>query len=100
MRVEALSANSAVITCLANDIGYEYIYSEQIKAKGNPGDLLIALSGSGNSKNIINAINQANEIGMRTFAILGYSGGQCKKLAGHPIHFEINDKHQKVLSLL
>lgn len=91
LRVEALSANTAVITCLANDIGFEYIYSEQIKVKGNPGDLLIALSGSGNSPNIIRAINQANEIGMKTFAILGYSGGQSKDLAEHSIHFEVND---------
>ena len=52
----SLSANQSVITCLANDCGYENIYSEQIKVSGKPGDLLILLSGSGNSKNIINAI--------------------------------------------
>lgn len=91
LRVEALSANSAVITCLANDIGYENIYSEQIKVKGEAGDVLIALSGSGNSPNIVNAIVQANNIGMKTFAILGYSGGRCKELAKYPIHFAVDD---------
>ena len=91
LRVEALSANSAVITCLANDIGYENIYSEQIKVKGVAGDVLIALSGSGNSPNIVNAIVQANNIGMKTFAILGYSGGRCKELAKYPIHFAVDD---------
>ena len=53
LRAEALSANSAVITCLANDTGYENIYSEQLKAKGSEGDVLIALSGSGNSSRVI-----------------------------------------------
>lgn len=91
LRAESLSANSAVITCLANDIGYENIYSEQIRIKGNPGDILIALSGSGNSPNIINAIERANQMGIKTFAILGFSGGRCKEIAQFPIHFAVND---------
>ena len=91
LRVEALSANSAVITCLGNDIGYENIYSEQLRVKAEAGDVLIALSGSGNSKNIINALEMGNGIGMKTFAILGFDGGKCKDIAQHPIHFAIND---------
>lgn len=91
LRVEALSANAAVITCLANDTGYENIYAEQLKVKARPGDVLIALSGSGNSPNIVNALAIGNKIGMTTFAILGFSGGQCKAVAQHPIHFEIDD---------
>ena len=91
LRVEALSANPAVITCLANDIGYEFIYAEQIRVKANPGDVLVALSGSGNSENIVKALELANAKGMSTFAILGYSGGRCKDIAQHAIHFEIND---------
>ena len=91
LRVEALTSNTAIITCLANDIGYAYIYSNQIKAKALPGDILIALSGSGNSENIVNAINEANKIGMNTFAILAYDGGKCKKLAKNVIHSSIND---------
>lgn len=91
LRVEALSANAAVITCLANDLGYDNIYSEQIRIKGNPGDLLIVLSGSGNSANVVKAIEVANELKMKTFAILGFAGGYCKSLAQHPIHFDVDD---------
>lgn len=91
VRVEALSANAAVLTCLANDTGYDNIYAEQIRVKGRAGDVLIALSGSGNSPNIVNALEAANALGMHTFAILGYSGGRCKGIAAHPIHFAIDD---------
>jgi len=91
LRAEALSANAAVLTCLANDLGYDRIYSEQIRIKANPGDILIVLSGSGNSANVVNAIEAANAKGMKTFAILGFSGGRCKALAQHAIHFEIDD---------
>ena len=91
LKINALSANSAVLTCLANDIGYEHIYSEQIAVLSSPGDLLIALSGSGNSKNIINAIEQANKMGVVTSAILGFSGGVCKRISSIPIHFPVDD---------
>jgi len=91
LRVDSLSANPSVITCLANDIGYENIYSEQLRVKANRGDVLLAFSGSGNSQNIVNAINMGNSIGLHTFAILGYSGGVCKSLVANPIHFEVDD---------
>jgi D-sedoheptulose 7-phosphate isomerase len=91
INVESLAANSAVITCLANDIGYENIFSEQLYVKGEKGDLLICLSGSGNSKNIINVLKKAREIGVETFLIVSYSGGKCKNLADNFIHVKIND---------
>jgi D-sedoheptulose 7-phosphate isomerase len=91
LKVEALSANPAVLTCLANDIGYEEIYAEQIRIKANPGDVLIVLSGSGNSPNVVRALEMGNAKGMQTFAILAFSGGRCKRIAKHPIHFEIDD---------
>lgn len=91
LRVESLSSNQSIITCLGNDIGYENIYSEQLRVKGNEGDLLIALSGSGNSPNIINVLKMGNQLGMKTVAILGFSGGACKNIAQMPIHFEFND---------
>lgn len=91
MRVEALSANPAVLTCLANDIGYDQIYAEQIRVKGSAGDMLIVFSGSGNSPNVVKALEMGNSKGMNTFAILGYSGGKCKEVAQHPIHFNIDD---------
>jgi D-sedoheptulose 7-phosphate isomerase len=91
MRVEALSANAAVITCLANDLGYDQIYAEQLRVKGNRGDVLVVLSGSGNSPNVVKALQTANSLGMTTFAVLGFSGGQCKELAHYPMHFPMDD---------
>lgn len=87
----SLSANSAVVTCLANDVGYDHVYSEQLAVQGQAGDILIALSGSGNSPNIINALKQARQMQIRSYAVLGYDGGKSKELADVPIHFKIND---------
>jgi len=87
----ALTANNAVITCIANDIAYDDIFSHQIATQGESGDLLIALSGSGNSENIIRAIRQANRLNIDTFALLGFDGGVCKNIANHPVHFPIDD---------
>ena len=91
LRVLALSANSAVMTCLANDLGYEHIFSEQLAVQAQEGDLLIALSGSGNSPNIVRAIEQAKAMGVKSYAVLGFTGGQCKHLADVPIHFPVDD---------
>jgi len=91
LKVLSLSDNPAVITCLANDIGYDQIFSEQLAVQAKKGDLLIALSGSGNSPNIIRVIEQAKVMGVKSYAILGFTGGKCKKLVDVPIHFPIND---------
>ena len=91
VRVEALSSNSSVITCLGNDIGYDRIFSEQIRVKGCKDDVLIVLSGSGNSQNVINALRIGNELGLKTCALLGYDGGECKSLAKLPIHTQVMD---------
>ncbi len=91
LRVNALSANPAVITCLANDTGYDRIYSEQLSVLANPGDLLLVLSGSGNSPNIVAALEQAKAMKVKSYAILGFTGGRCKKLADVPIHFAVDD---------
>lgn len=91
IRVTALPANSAVMTCLGNDIGYEYIFSEQLAVQGRDGDLLIALSGSGNSQNIIKVVEQARFLGVKSYAILGFTGGKCKEIVDVPIHFPVDD---------
>lgn len=91
MRVEALPANQAIMTCLANDMNYDEVFSQQLTVRANPCDLLIVLSGSGNSPNVVNALITARKMKMQSFAILAYSGGKCKSLADHAIHFEIND---------
>jgi D-sedoheptulose 7-phosphate isomerase len=87
----ALTANQAIVLCLANDFSYEEIFAEQLRAQGRPGDILIALSGSGNSENIVRALSTAHSLGMTSVGILGYSGGKCKELADIPIHFAIDD---------
>lgn len=91
MRAHALPANSSVITCLANDLDYSEIFSAQLKVFGRQGDLLLALSGSGNSPNIVSAITVAKTLGMATFAVLGYGGGKAKALADVAIHFPVDD---------
>lgn len=91
LKVQALSANSAVMTCLANDVGYDSIFSEQLAVQAQAGDLLIALSGSGNSPNIVRVIDQAKVMNVKSYAILGFTGGKCKELADVPIHFPVND---------
>ncbi len=91
LKVNALPANSSVITCLANDEGYDEIFSLQLAVQARTNDVLVALSGSGNSPNILKALEQANQIGMKTFAILGYTGGKAKTLANVPIHFPVDD---------
>jgi len=91
LRVDALPSNQSVVTCIANDEGYENIFAQQLRVKANTGDILIVLSGSGNSSNIVKALETGNELGLKTFAILGFSGGKCKEIAQVPIHFPIND---------
>ncbi len=91
LNVQALPANGSVITCLANDEGYEHVFSYPLAIHAQKGDVLIVLSGSGNSPNILKALQTARKIGVTSFAILGFSGGAAKRLADVPIHFEIED---------
>lgn len=91
MKAIALSANPAVMSCLANDLGYEHIFSEQLAVQAQAGDILIALSGSGNSSNIVSVIKRAKDMGVKSYALLGYSGGECKDIADVPIHFLVDD---------
>lgn len=91
MRASALPANASVLTCLGNDCGYDEIFAAQLAVQANPGDLLIVLSGSGNSPNIIRALEQARLSQMTSYAVLGYSGGAAKALADVAIHFAVDD---------
>lgn len=90
-KVNALPANQATNTCLANDIGYDLIFEKQLEVLGRPGDLLLSFTGSGNSKNIINAIKYANRSQIDSFLLVGYDGGECLKLSSNYIHININD---------
>lgn len=91
IRAHAMPANQSIVSCLANDASYANIFSDQLRVYAQPGDLLIALSGSGNSPNIVKALEMSRELGMESFAILGYSGGKCLALADTAIHFAIDD---------
>jgi len=87
----SLTANPAVLTCIANDESYEKTFSTQLKAQAQPYDVLIALSGSGNSLNILAAIKQAKEMLVKTHAILGFDGGKAKGMVDNPIHVAVDD---------
>jgi len=91
LRVHALPANSSVVTCLANDEGYDEIFSLQLAVQARADDVLIVLSGSGNSPNILKALEQAKKMGLRSYAILGYTGGRAKAMADVAIHYELDD---------
>jgi D-sedoheptulose 7-phosphate isomerase len=91
LRIHALPANGAVVLALANDEGYDKIFSLQLAVLAKPGDVLIVLSGSGNSPNIVKALEHAKEAGLKSYALLGYSGGKAKSAADVAIHFAIDD---------
>ena len=91
LRTHALPANIAVMSCLANDLSYEVAFSQQLRVLGEPGDLLIVLSGSGNSPNILSALREAKLLGIQSVAVLGFDGGAAKALADHPLHFSVHD---------
>src|SRR5678809_505435 len=88
---EALHCNTSYITAVANDYSYDVIYSRLIKGIGNPGDVLVGLSTSGNSKNIVNAFEVAKEKDMITIAFTGSGGGKLKKNADHLINIPSDD---------
>ncbi len=88
---EALHCNTSYITAVGNDYGYDVIYSRIIKGIGNAGDVLVGLSTSGNSRNIINAFEIAKEKGITTIAFTGASGGSLKEITQHLINVPSND---------
>lgn len=102
-RVISLAANIPLMTAISNDISYDDVYSFQIERLGNPGDCLIAISSSGNSPNVVKAIQVANDVGVRTVALTGFSGGKAKELAEVCIHANVNeyeateDIHQAIM---
>ncbi|MDQ6889974.1 MAG: D-sedoheptulose 7-phosphate isomerase [Bacteroidota bacterium] len=88
---EALHCNTSYITAVANDYSYDVIYSRLIKGIGNPGDVLVGLSTSGNSKNIVHAFETAKEKQMITIGFTGSSGGKLKKFSDHLINIPSDD---------
>lgn len=89
-RFQCLNDNIATIMAIANDIGYEDVFRFQLKGRLDEGDLIIAISGSGNSKNVINAVNYAKEQGNKVLGITGYNGGALKQLCDCSLHAPVN----------
>lgn len=86
-----LNDNVYSILAIANDISYDEIFSFQLKGKLKPTDLIIAISGSGNSENIIRAVTYAKTMGCKIVGITGYDGGKLKELADYRMHVAVND---------
>lgn len=82
----SLSSNSAYLTCLGNDFGYESIFARQLKNLMKASDVVVGISASGNSPNVVNALEYASQKGGIPVAIVGFDGGQMKKIAKHVIH--------------
>ena len=88
---EALHVNSSYMTAVANDLGYDETYSRMLEACGRKGDLLIAISTSGNSPNVIKALKKANEIGITTIGFAGNEGGEMNNICDIIIKVPSND---------
>jgi D-sedoheptulose 7-phosphate isomerase len=91
LKVLSLTDNTSGIMAWGNDEGYDRIFIEQLKNLASPGDVLLAISGSGNSPNILRAVEWANANEMTTVGITGFGGGKLKSLAHHNMHAGIDD---------
>lgn len=91
LKVLSLTDNTPYILAWGNDEGFDRIFVEQLKNLASEGDLLIAISGSGNSPNILRAVEWANRHGLTTFGCTGFGGGQLRSLAHHNFHVPIDD---------
>lgn len=89
-RFHCLNDNVATLMAIANDIGYEEVFRFQLRGNLEPGDILIAISGSGNSPNILNAVEYAKEQGVRVIGLTGFSGGRLKELSDVSLHVPVN----------
>jgi D-sedoheptulose 7-phosphate isomerase len=93
-RVIALTDNVPLFSALANDFGYEMVFSEQLKSLVQPGDVVIGISGSGNSPNVLNAIKAARDAGATTIGMVGYDGGELKDVSDVYIHVPSDNMEQ------
>ncbi len=84
----SLTDNMPVITAIANDYGYDHIFVKQLEILFNEGDIVVAISASGNSQNVVNALEYANQNGGHSVAVTGFSGGKIKEIAHSFVHVE------------
>ena len=88
LRIMSLTDNMAWFSALANDHGYDHVFTEQLRNMCNPGDVVLGISGSGNSPNVVNALEWANAHGALTVAIVAFSGGKMKEHADISVHID------------
>ena len=91
LKVLSLTDNAGWLLAVGNDCGYDQIFVQQLMNYGRPGDVLLAISGSGNSPNILNSVDWANRHGLTTFGLTGYKGGKLKGMQQHGIHVDLDD---------
>jgi phosphoheptose isomerase len=105
-RVFSLSTNVEVLTAIANDTGYENIFVYQLQSQSGPGDVLLAVSSSGRSPNIVRALTWARDQGLRTIAVTGFDGGPARAVAEVSVHVDctnygiVEDLHQAIMHAL
>jgi phosphoheptose isomerase len=105
-RVVSLSANLEMITAIANDLAYDDVFVYQLKSYARPGDVLLTVSSSGNSENVVRAVQWARDNGLRTVAMTGFDGGRAQKLAEIGLHVAadnygvVEDVHQSLMHVL
>jgi D-sedoheptulose 7-phosphate isomerase len=105
-KVYSLAATVELLTAIANDVGFEDIFAYQLASLGAPGDVLIAISASGASPNIIKALSEAKALGMSTIAMTGFGGGAAAAAADISLHVDaqnyglVEDTHQSLMHVL
>jgi phosphoheptose isomerase len=105
-RVVSLSSNVEILTAIANDMSYEDVFTYQLESLAVPGDVLVVVSSSGRSANIVNALTWARDSGLRTIAITGFDGGDARKIAEVAVHADcknygiVEDLHQAIMHAL
>ena len=105
-QVMSLSTNVELVTAIANDIGYESVFVYQLQSQSAPGDVLVAVSSSGGSPNIVRALTWARDAGLRTIGITGFDGGAARSVAEVSIHVDcanygiVEDLHQVIMHAL
>jgi phosphoheptose isomerase len=105
-RVVSLSSNVELLTAVSNDLGYENVFVYQLQSQARPGDVLMAVSSSGRSANIVRVLTWAHEHGLRTIALTGFDGGAARTLAEAAIHVDctnygiVEDWHQAIMHAL
>ena len=104
--VLSLSSNTSLMTAISNDNNYKFVFSDQIKQIGKRSDILLAISSSGKSMNIINAINVAKKMSIKTISFTGFDGGKSKKIADLNIHVKssnygiVESLHHTLMNLI